>query len=149
MQLTPHFRLIEFTRSATAAARGIDNTPSDEHLRNLHKLAEFLEEVRELLGHPIIITSGYRSPELNKAVQGSATSSHCHGLAADFHCPGYGSDFDVCRMIAASRLKFDQLIFEQANSTWVHLGIDERMRRDVMSWRRGKGYRSGIVRIAA
>lgn len=149
MQLTPHFRLIEFTRSATAAARGIDNTPSDEHLRNLHKLAEFLEGVRELLGHPIIITSGYRSPELNKAVQGSATSSHCHGLAADFHCPGYGSDFDVCRMIAASRLKFDQLIFEQANSTWVHLGIDERMRRDVMSWRRGKGYRSGIVRIAA
>lgn len=149
MQLTPHFRLIEFTRSATASARGIDNTPSAEHLRNLHMLARFLEEVRELLGHPIIITSGYRTPQLNKAVQGSATSSHCHGLAADFHCPGYGSDFDVCRRIAASRLKFDQLIFEQANSTWVHLGIGERKRRDVMSWRRGKGYRNGIVRIAA
>lgn len=149
MQLTPHFQLVEFTRSATAEARGIDNTPSEDHLDALRRLAEHLELVRALLGHPVIITSGYRSPELNKAVQGSSTSSHSHGLAADFHCPGYGSDFDVCRRIAASRLKFDQLIFEQANSTWVHLGFDERMRRDVMSWRRGKGYRNGIVRIAA
>lgn len=147
MQLSPHFTLAEFIRSDTAAARGIDNTPGPEHLANLKQLARALEDVRALLGHPIIITSGYRSSALNKAVDGSATSSHSQGLAADFHCPDYGSDFDVCRRIAASRVKFDQLIFEQANSTWVHFGIGDQMRRDVMSWRSGKGYRNGIVKI--
>jgi len=145
MQLTAHFRLIEFTRSDTASRKGIDNTPSDEHLTNLHRLAETLEEVRELLGYPIIITSGYRSPALNRAVGGVSNSSHAQGLAADFHCPGYGSDYDVCRMIAGSRIEFDQLIFEQAATTWVHLGVGERMRREVMSWRAGRGYRAGIV----
>lgn len=147
MQLSPHFTLAEFTRSDTAARLGIDNTPSPEHLANLQRLAEALEGVRALLGAPIIITSGYRSLALNRAVDGSSTSSHSQGLAADFHCPGYGSDFDVCRMIAASRLKFDQLIFEQANTTWVHFGVGDRMRREVMSWRRGRGYRNGIVKI--
>lgn len=112
MQLSTHFKLIEFTRSDTAARLNINNTPAGEHLDNLHALAAALEEVRALLGHPIIITSGYRSPALNRAVDGSATSSHSHGLAADFHCPGYGSDFDVCRRIAASQVKFDQLIYE-------------------------------------
>lgn len=147
MQLSPHFTLSEFTRSETARIKGIDNTPSAEHLENLRHLAMALEGVRNLLGHPMIITSGYRSPALNKAVDGSATSSHSQGLAADFHCPGFGSDIDVCRMIASSRLKFDQLIFEQASSTWVHFGIGQKMRREVFSWRRGKGYRNGIVVI--
>lgn len=148
IKLTPHFRLIEFTRSDTAIQKGIDNTPTPEHLDNIQKLAEFLEEVRAMLAHPIIITSGYRSPALNAVIPGSSsTSDHMNGLAADFHCPGYGTPYDVCRRIAASRLKFDQLIFEQNRSTWVHLGLGERQRRDVMSWRSGRGYRAGIVHI--
>jgi len=148
MKLSDHFSLIEFTRSDTAVRRGIDNTPCDEHLANLAKLARKLEEVRALVGHPVVITSGYRSPALNAAVDGSATSSHCHGLAADFHVPGFGPDQAVAQAIADSALDFDQLIFEQtARSTWVHLGIDARMRREVLSWKSGRGYRRGVVRL--
>ncbi|GAB2913616.1 D-Ala-D-Ala carboxypeptidase family metallohydrolase [Paralcaligenes ginsengisoli] len=147
MNLSEHFTLAEFTRSDTAMRLKIDNTPSAEHLTNLTRLAAALEDVRALLGHPIIITSGYRSPALNRAVDGVSNSSHCLGQAADFHCPGFGDDMTVCRMISASRLKFDQLIFEQARSSWVHLGIGDQMRRDVISWRSGRGYRAGIVRI--
>lgn len=148
MQLTKHFSLAELTRSDTALRLGIDNTPTRHHLANLHVLAAKLEEVRALLGHPIIITSGYRSPALNQAVDGSATSSHREGLAADFHCPGFGPDQAVAQAIADSALEFDQLIFEQARTHWVHLGVDPRMRREVLSWRPGRGYQRGIVRIA-
>lgn len=148
MNLSDHFALVEFTRSGTAARLGIDNTPGRHHLANLHVLAAKLEEVRALLGHPIIITSGYRSPALNRAVDGSATSSHCEGLAADFHVPDFGADQAVAQAIADSALEFDQLIFEQARTHWIHLGIGDRMRREVLSWRSGRGYQRGIVRIA-
>jgi zinc D-Ala-D-Ala carboxypeptidase len=148
MQLTQHFALAEFTRSDTALRLGIDNTPTRHHLANLHVLAAKLEEVRALFGKPIIITSGYRSPALNAAVDGSATSSHCEGLAADFHIPAFGPDQAVAQAIADSALEFDQLIFEQARTHWVHLGVGDRMRREVLSWRSGRGYQRGIVRIA-
>src|SRR5690606_6364327 len=108
MQLTKHFALAEFTRSDTARRLGIDNSPTPEHLENLRKLAQTLEQLRAVLGHPIHITSGYRSPALNKAVGGSATSSHSEGLAADFHCPGFGSDKEVCEAIIEVGPAFDQ-----------------------------------------
>ena len=106
MQLTPHFTLAEFMRSDTAARLAIDNTPTRHHLANLHVLAAKLEEVRALFGQPLIITSGYRSPALNAAVDGSATSSHCEGLAADFHIPAFGPDQAVAQAIADSALEF-------------------------------------------
>ena len=145
--MTPHFSLAEFIRSDTAARLRIDNTPTPEHLQNLQQLAAALEEVRALLGKPLLITSGYRSLALNRAVDGSSTSSHSQGLAADFHCPRFGSDLDVSLAIAASGILFDQLIFEQARSTWVHFGIGDKMRHQVLSWRSGKGYQNGIVKI--
>lgn len=145
--MTPHFSLAEFTRSDTATRLRISNTPTPEHMAGLARLALALEEVRALLGKPLIITSGYRSPELNRAVDGSSTSSHSLGLAADFHCPAYGSDMDVCKAIVDSGVQFDQLIYEQARSTWVHFGIGDKMRRQVLSWRAGKGYQNGIVTI--
>ncbi len=147
-QLSPHFSLAEFTRSATADHYKIDNTPTAEHLENLRQLSHTLEEVRAFLGFPLLITSGYRSPALNRAVDGSSTSSHCHGLAADFHCPGFGSDLKVCHALAKSGIKFDQLIFEQGKiATWVHLGIGDKLRQEVLSWRSGKGFRSGVVNL--
>ncbi|GAA5231736.1 peptidase M15 [Verticiella sediminum] len=146
MQLTPNFALVEFTRSATAAARGIDNTPGPAHLANLRRLAATLEEVRAILRVPIIITSGYRSLALNRAVDGSTTSDHSNGLAADFVAPRFGSVRDVCEAIRASPIAFDQLIYEQGpRSDWVHLGIGSRMHRQVLSWTPGRGYANGIV----
>lgn len=148
MRLTSHFTLNEMIRSATAQAHGIENMPGVEHLANLHHLAQTLEQVRSLLGnHPIIISSGYRSFELNRIVGGSDTSSHSQGLAADFTCPGFGTVMEICQVIGSSKIEFDQLIFEQGRTEWVHLGIDQRMRRQVMSWSREAGYVYGVVKL--
>ena len=85
IKLSPNFNLIELTKSSTAMRMGIDNTPSDlTHLVNLTHLAiHILQPCRDEFG-VITVNSGYRSPDLNKAVGGSDRSQHCHGQAADF-----------------------------------------------------------------
>ena len=124
MRLSENFSLEELTASETAARKGIDNTPPEDVINNLKRLAAALQEVRALLNHrAILISSGYRSPELNQAVGGSATSDHCKGLAADFICPSYGTPNDIVRAIAASDLPFKQVIREF--DKWVHLSIPE------------------------
>lgn len=148
LRLSPHFLLSEFTRSATAAQHGIDNKPGPEHYANLRRLASTLERVREVLGHPIIISSGYRSPALNRAVGGSTTSDHANGLAADFTCPGFGSVREVCQAIIDAGIPFDQLIYEQGGTEWAHLGIGSRMRRQVLSWAPISGYVRGLRRLS-
>jgi zinc D-Ala-D-Ala carboxypeptidase len=126
MRLSENFSLEELTASETAARKGIDNTPSEEVIDNLKRLAAALQEVRALLNHrAILISSGYRSHELNQAVGGSATSDHCKGLAADFICPSYGTPNDIVRAIAVSGLSFKQVIREF--DRWVHL-CDSRRR---------------------
>jgi len=124
--LTENFSLEEFLYSDTAAACGIDNTPSEAIVANLTRLAEVLEEVRRILMDlPIHITSGYRCPELNDACGGAETSAHMSGLAADFVCPDYGTPYDVCIAIEPyiDILEIDQLIWEMG--TWIHLGLTE------------------------
>lgn len=130
MQLSPHFTLAEFTRSELAVRHGLDNTPTGPVVENLKALAATLEEVRQLLGAPIIITSGYRAPAVNRAVGGSAMSAHCHGYAADFIAPEYGTPQEVARAIRDSGIRYDQLIYEGA---WVHLSVDPKMRRQVLT----------------
>lgn len=148
MRLSQHFTLAELTRSDTAIARGIDNSPGAVHLANLIRMAATLEDVRALLGgNPILISSGYRSPALNRAVGGSSTSDHANGLASDFTCPRYGSVMQVCEAIRDSRIRFDQLIYEQGATEWVHLGIGTRMRQQALSWSSRSGYVSGITRL--
>ena len=122
--LSPHFTLDEFTFSQTAARLGLDNTPDARTLKNLRHLAATLEQVRGALGDcPIIISSGYRSPALNRAVGGSVHSAHMLGLAVDFTCPQYGSVLATARAAARSAVGFDQMILEYGR--WVHLGIAE------------------------
>jgi hypothetical protein len=128
MNLTEHFTFEELTYSDTAYSRKIDNNPvTQEHAANLKRLASMLEEIRLLLGnHPIIVTSGYRSPKLNAAVGGVANSAHLTGLAADFICPAFGGPQDVCKALQPhiESLGIDQLILERfGNSVWVHLGL--------------------------
>ncbi|MFO6418999.1 D-Ala-D-Ala carboxypeptidase family metallohydrolase [Hylemonella sp. W303a] len=130
LQLSQHFRLSEFTVSQAATRAGLRNSPSNSQLGNLRRLAEVLEQVRQLLGKPVFISSGYRSPVVNAIVGGSATSAHMQGLAADFTCPGFGSPLTICRFLANSALAFNQLIYE---GTWVHLGIGHETQD---SWRR-------------
>ena len=122
-RLGSFFWLSEFLRSDTATRRGLSNAPDAAALANLRTvLAPGMERVRNLLGSPVQITSGYRSPEVNRAVGGSASSQHCQGLAADFIAPGHGTPRSIARhlMTHAPELRFDQLIFE---GTWVHISF--------------------------
>jgi zinc D-Ala-D-Ala carboxypeptidase len=128
MKLTEHFALDESVVSQTAARLGIDNTPPPEIVDNLRKTAELLEQVRKALRAPILITSGYRCRELNRAVGGVARfvngkeilSAHTSGQAADFRCPGAGSPKSVAMMINGTPgIAFDQLIYEF--DSWVHI----------------------------
>ena len=124
MQLSPHFSLEEFTRSATATRLKIDNTPTPVALENLKMLAEVMEEVRKLFGNiPITPDSVYRSLELNGKVGGVPTSRHVQGLAIDFTVPGFTSE-GVVNLIKNSRIKFHKVINEF--DLWIHLSIPKR-----------------------
>ena len=126
-QLTPHFKLSEFVKSSTANARHIDNTPTEAIVANLKALCEeVLEPLRQWCGKPIIISSGYRSPALNKAVGGAKNSQHMTGEAVDIRLPDAAS----CRkwfLWMMDNLQFDQLIMEKStfSSTryWIHVSF--------------------------
>jgi len=115
--VTPHFTLAELT---VTDHRSLDNTPDPAALANLHRLAEFLEQVREVLGgRPVMVNSAFRSAEINAACGGRKTSQHLVGCAADIRVPGMAPDA-VVRAVMASGLAYDQLIREL---TWTHISI--------------------------
>jgi zinc D-Ala-D-Ala carboxypeptidase len=122
MKLTDNFELSEFLLSQTAARLGIDNTPTQKIIDELKLTAMLLEKCRTLLrGLPIFISSGYRSPGLNRAINGATNSAHIWGGAADFTCPGFGSPLVVAVFIANHPdLAYDQVIYEFGS--WVHIG---------------------------
>ena len=124
MQLSEHFTLEELTASETAVRSGLDNTPGPIAYQNLVRLANFLEEVKKVLGgKPIMINSAYRGPLVNAAVKGSKNSQHLIGCAADIRVPGMTPD-EVCRVIIASELQYDQLIREF--DSWTHISIPDK-----------------------
>lgn len=152
-----HFSLSELTRSETARAQGLDNTPSAEHAANLEILvSQLLDPLREAWavrcaheqwGTPALtVTSGYRGFRLNKAVGGSTTSAHCVGFAVDL-VPANGrlSEF---KMFCRDWLKgkpFDQMISEDENAAgvprWIHIGYKNQQggqRRQLLSMVGGK-----------
>ena len=145
MKLSPHFDLNEFTASETAARKRIDNTPTPAVVENLKRLCEVLEQVRNVLGRPVVITSGYRSPAVNQAVGGAATSQHCFGLAADITVTGM-TPLQVCQAIQRSGIQFDQLIHEF--EAWTHISIPplgRGPRGQTLTYKHGRAVISGIV----
>ena len=135
--LSPHFSLEEMV---VTQVRGWDNTPSKDIVTNLKATAINLENIRSLLSCPMIVTSGYRSKRVNELVGGAINSAHMQGYAADFIAPTYGTPLEICQIIAANDILFDQLIEE---GTWVHISFDPKMRRQVLT-RAGGGYISGL-----
>lgn len=125
MRLSTHFSLDELTFSEVAERKGLNNVPSPDTLLNLSRLALFLEDVRRFIGKPIIINSGYRSPEVNAAVGGKPTSQHCKGLAADIRVSGMSPD-DVVKAIREAGLPYDQVIREF--DRWTHVSIPDKHR---------------------
>jgi hypothetical protein len=153
-RLTPHFTLAELTRSDVATRRGLDNTPPAPALANLARLAAQLEVVRREFAGPVLVTSGYRSPPVNAAVGGSATSAHMDGRAADITIPGYPPE-RVARWIVEhlARLDVDQVILEFPPDGWVHLaipaaGVDGRRQVFTATSRGGQPVYSPGLRVA-
>jgi hypothetical protein len=121
MNLTPHFTLDELTVSETAERNGWDNSPNDTELANLTRLADFLEQVKVVLGNkPVMINSAFRSKKVNDAVGSRDTSQHRIGCAADIRVPGMTPD-QVVKAIIASGIGYDQVIREF--DRWTHVSI--------------------------
>lgn len=117
------FTIEELCASETAKERGINNTPTSEVIYNLRNLIMFvLDPLRRKYGKPIHVNSGYRSPQLNKAVGGVKTSQHVKGQAVDittYSRSGNKRLFDLIRQSGC----FDELIDEQ-NLSWVHVSFN-------------------------
>jgi len=125
LRLSEHFTLREFTVSQTATRLGLVNGTTPEDIEKLIDLCNnVLEPIRAHFG-PVTISSGYRSPELNRAIGGSTNSQHCKGEAADIIVPAY-TPYDVCKWIELSGLEFDQLIYE---GRWTHISYNAENNR--------------------
>lgn len=128
-KLSKYFTLEELTYSDTAKQKNISNIPTEEHTKNLQKLAlEVLDPIREKFGKPIFINSGYRGPKLNVAVGGSKTSQHCNGAAVDIRCNGSKTQLFrlIESMIKSGEIKVGQLIWEYGTKQepkWIHVSL--------------------------
>lgn len=132
--MAKYFTFHELTRSTVASANGIKNVPTQEASDNLMYLANnLLDPIRERWGAPILVNSGYRSPELNKRVKGSATSQHMTGQAVDITTGKIGANkvlFDLIRtMQTDGEIEFDQLIDEN-NFSWIHVSLKKSDNRN-------------------
>lgn len=118
MNLSPHFTLDELTHTDH---RELDNSPTQDEISNLQRLANFLEEVKTVLGgKPIMVNSAFRSKQVNDAVGSKDTSQHRIGCAADIRVPAMTPD-EVVRAVIASGIGYDQIIREF--DRWTHISI--------------------------
>jgi len=121
MNLSEHFTLEELTHTDH---RQFDNTPNDAEMANLVRLANFLEEVKTVLGgKPVMINSAFRCKQVNDAVGSKDTSQHRIGCAADIRVPGMTPD-QVVKAVIAAGLEYDQIIREF--DRWTHISIPNK-----------------------
>jgi hypothetical protein len=138
MVISEHLTLAELIRSESAKRNGISNMPTAEHIANLKLLAEHIfEPIRLNFRCPILISSGYRSRELNAKIGGANTSQHSFGQAIDIDMDGtnYGVDNQEIFYYIKDKLPFDQLIWEfgnDKNPDWIHCSYSDRHRREVL-----------------
>lgn len=143
--MSKYFSLSELTRSATAIKEGIPNDPNEAQIKDLYRLMDYLDKVREAFGKAIIVTSGFRSPLLNEHIKGSDKSQHMKGQAADIRphdIKELRQLFDLIRKIGG----FDQLIYEEpaGRTPWIHVSINpanKPPRGDVKRWN-GRDYKA-------
>lgn len=125
-KVSEFFTLEELTFSKKAQELGLANVPDAKARFNLQRTASQLDKLRAHLGKPVIVKSGYRSPAVNKAVGGSATSYHLSGQAVDFICPGFGSPYEVCLAILELQKKDASFLLHeliQEHGEWVHVAF--------------------------
>tara|TARA_R110002072_G_scaffold7496_4_gene40242 strand:+ start:11 stop:466 length:456 start_codon:yes stop_codon:yes gene_type:complete len=130
MRLSKNFVLSEITRSNTAKRLGIDNGPNKNHLRSIQRLiTNLIQPMRDALG-PIRISSGYRNPNVNRAIGGSTKSQHCKGEALDlqFWDDGKISNKKLYDWVLSSNVEFDQMINE-FDFAWIHISLKAKDNR--------------------
>ena len=133
MKLSENFTLDELTKSQEAIRLGIPNEPNEEQILNLKILCEkILQPIRDFYGMPVSVSSGFRSPELCKAIGSSSTSQHTRGEAADFEIFSIANKA-LAEFIVAN-LDYDQCILEfwnenEPNSGWVHCSYSSKYNR--------------------
>jgi uncharacterized protein YcbK (DUF882 family) len=130
-----YFTLTELTKSATAMRKKIDNTPTEAVKKNLTALVDkVLDPLREAWGQPIVVSSGYRSPKLNRVVGGVASSQHLLGQAADIHTVSDkpSENKKLYDLIKKLKLPVDQCINEYGYN-WIHVSYGPRNRRSYFS----------------
>lgn len=165
--ITKNFSIQELSYSQTAVRRIINNVPTGQTLKNLEEATKNLfQPLRDALGVPISISSGYRSPALNKAIGGSNTSAHTYGFAIDFRVHGVPNTYLLAKRILEickeNNLGFDQLILEFPSGdynnpdnsmpgSWIHLGYKSPrgdQRKQILTAKKIKGrttYLNGLV----
>ncbi len=133
VQLSPNFTLEELTHSSTAKGLGIKNEPNEEQILNLTAFVKnVLQPLRDAQGIPIFISSGYRCPELNKAVGGSPNSQHMKGEAADIRVEDAKDAIEKLHIII-ERGVFDQLILEikaKTGGMWIHVSCHREINKN-------------------
>ena len=146
IKLTTNFKLGEFTKSATAKALGIDNLGCVDAkvYTSLKALCEnVLQPLRDMVLFPILVTSGFRCPKLNKAVGGAKNSQHMKGEAADIKC-NYLAAFQLASIIMLNDIEYDQLILEERKGrpSWVHISYvtHRKNRKQALHTTDGKRY---------
>lgn len=130
MKRSKYFRLEELLKSATALAANIENLPSWGDVENLQDLAvSVLDPIREAWGQPLIVSSGFRSPQLNVAVGGVPTSAHLDGCAADITLPHWSTKkmtelYTLIQWLAESgAIDIDQVIYYRKKKI-IHISND-------------------------
>lgn len=127
-----YFTINELCKSNTAVQKGIDNTPNQQIIDNLKQLVlNILDPLREAYGEPIIVNSGYRSVELNRAINGAKSSQHVKGQAADITGKSKENNKKLFELIQSLQLPYDQLIDEQ-NFSWVHVSFSDNPRKQIL-----------------
>lgn len=131
-KLSENFDLEEFTRSSKAKELGITNKPGEKELAALRVLvSRTLQPLRDKIGKPIHVNSGYRCPELNKAIGGVPTSQHQKGEAADLSIDGKAAD--ILEALENSNIPFDQaILYRKQNFLHVSLKMDGVQRSNVI-----------------
>ena len=149
-QLSKNFSLNEMCRSNTARVRGLPNVPNAEQVNNLQQLCKnVLQPLRDHLGEPVVINSGFRSQAVNMAVGGAKNSQHLYGQAADIRTVSDHPDDNMAllRCIIESKVPFDKLIAEfvddKGRPDWIHISFSEKRRGMMLTCRKAK-YTSGI-----
>lgn len=135
MKLSKYFDSRELIFSKIAEENGIDNMPDAKTLETLKYTASQLDKVRELLGKPVNVSSGYRCLQVNRRLGSKDTSQHLKGEAVDFKCELFGNPKKVFEAIKKSNIQFDQLIVEF--NSWVHISfVKEGGRRECLIYDR-------------